>query len=223
MCTKNLQTKHFTLSQGQKTLEATKEVCDEKAQEFDPPMNFPLTRRALSSANPKFRGNFQNVCLQKGVIKIQEGRHSQLTAGERHACNCLTKVVVYGDDIGPPDAEGNESSDIDGTDALSRINSASKHRRYQDNDPCVNCDFVLCSDAEADRVWSTCLRILTLARSTLFPLTLKTISFLKHNSDWWGMADVQEAMGMDLSSLNDDEQENVLMSNDEESELNDMI
>ena len=220
MCTKNLQKKHFTLSQGQKTLEATKEVCDEKAQEFDPPMNFPLTRRALSSANPKFRGNFQNVCLQKGVIKIQEGRHSQLTAGEKHACNYLTKAVVYGDDVGPPDAEGNESSEDDDADPLSRINSASKRRRYKDNDPHVNCDFILCSNAEAERVWSTCLRILTLARSTLFPLTLEAIVFLKHNSDWWGVADVEEAMGMYLSTLNDDEQENILMSDEEESELN---
>ena len=106
---------------------------------------------------------------------------------------------------------------------MSRINSASKRRRYKDNDPHVNCDFILCSNAEAERVWSTCLRILTLARSTLFPLTLEAIVFLKHNSDWWGVADVEEAMGMDLSTLNDDEQENILMSDEEESELNDDI
>lgn len=44
----------------------------------------------------------------------------------------------------------------------------------------------------------------------MFPITLEAIIFLKYNSDWWGLAEVKEALSKgddDVEQLNEEMQD----------------
>ena len=65
-------------------------------------------------------------------------------------------------------------------------------------DKYINCDFILGSAAEIERVWSTAGLIMTSRRKGTSPLTLEALLFLEYNKDYWWDCPilVQKAMAM---------------------------
>jgi len=194
IATKNIQEKHFTLSQSDNTIVVTEQVLaqimDTVLADHDEDFVLDLGRCQLSNDNKRFVGSRANFHFQTGVIKIQERKHQFLDDNEKRECEKLLKennnTVVQQDN----DNEDDEDA------LLERINAAAERQRAEDVDPYINCDFVLGSSAEVERVWSMCTRILSMARAGMFPVTLEAIIYLKYNHEWWGMADVQEAIEM---------------------------
>ena len=88
-------------------------------------------------------------------------------------------------------------------DLIELIKKVAERPTLQDNDPYINCDFILCSSALVNCVSSMCLNLLTMSRAGIIPITLKVTIFLKYNKTWWGMAEVQKALNNnDISCLN---------------------
>ncbi len=118
------------------------------------------------------------------------------------------------------DGSGDEDNVEAAVDPIELIKKAVERPTVQDNDPYINCDFILCSSAEVERVWSMCLNLLTMSRAGMFPITLEAIIYLKYNKSWWGMAEVQEALNNDeIDGLNEDMEAVLNMADDEEDEF----
>ena len=84
--------------------------------------------------------------------------------------------------------------------------------------PYINCDFILGSSAEVERMWSTASLILTLPRAGMYPITMEAILYLKYNRDWWGIVEVNEAMNMDNTELREEFIEDIEYHEDDQSE-----
>ena len=56
-----------------------------------------------------------------------------------------------------------------------------------------NCDFILGSVAEVERLWSLCKFIFTEIRQALTPETFEAIIFLKVNKEYWNQDIVTRA------------------------------
>jgi len=61
------------------------------------------------------------------------------------------------------------------------------------DDEYINCDFILGSAAEVERLWSTCKYILCENRMRLSPQLFEALAFLKVNSRLWDAQMVIEA------------------------------
>ena len=58
----------------------------------------------------------------------------------------------------------------------------------------MNCDFVLGSTAEIERLWSVAKNIMSGKRTSMNPLLLESLLFLKQNKDYWDLLLVSAAM-----------------------------
>ncbi len=58
----------------------------------------------------------------------------------------------------------------------------------------VNCDFILGSAAEVERLWSVAKNILKDNRKSMTPLLFEALLFLKVNNSYWGLELVCEAV-----------------------------
>ena len=57
-----------------------------------------------------------------------------------------------------------------------------------------NCDFILGSSAEIERVWSMAEKLMHKSRYSTAPNLLEAILFLKYNKDYWDLSMVASAV-----------------------------
>ena len=60
----------------------------------------------------------------------------------------------------------------------------------------MNCDFILGSAAEVERLWSIATNVLTDERKNTSPLMLEALLFLRVNERLWDASTVKQAMHM---------------------------
>lgn len=68
-----------------------------------------------------------------------------------------------------------------------------RRKRYEIQDDYINCDFILGSDAEVERLWSISKYVLTESRRSMTAQLFEAIVFLKVNESFWGTQSVSEA------------------------------
>ena len=123
--------------------------------------------------------------FESGVCKIQNGTTELMTVGEKEAC----KSLLVNDD-------GNSS----GSDQEEEIDYEERlrQRKQQRENPLgyMNCDFILGSAAEVERLWSIATNVLTDERKKMSPLMLEAVLFLRVNSRLWDVQTVKQALHM---------------------------
>lgn len=67
-------------------------------------------------------------------------------------------------------------------------------RETDDDNLYINCDFILGSAAEVERLWSIAKNVLTDGRSCLHPIQFEALMFLRMNREWWDKKDVAAAI-----------------------------
>ena len=125
--------------------------------------------------------------FHSGVIKIQTNMTATMTVAEKTACATL-KVM---DTNARNEMLSNDSAN------LSFVERQAKKQRLRlrlVDDSWANCDFILGSAAEVERLWSLAENILTDGRMSITPLMLETILFLKVNRRFWDATSVSRAM-----------------------------
>lgn len=111
--------------------------------------------------------------FESGVVKIQQRRTHTMTAEERDACQGLLHELDENHHVAQRIApDGIE-------DILNAGDDSSREDEY------INCDFILASTAEVERLWSLAKYVLTDQRSRLEPVFFKSLLFLKENRGFW--------------------------------------
>ncbi len=87
-------------------------------------------------------------------------------------------------------SSGPDSSRLSMTDRLKR----KKQKFSEVQDRYINCDFILGSVAEVERIWSLAKYILADTRKSTSPLAFEAIVFLNVNANYWNERTVQLAM-----------------------------
>jgi hypothetical protein len=68
-----------------------------------------------------------------------------------------------------------------------------QRRQSVEQDQYINCDYILGSVAEVERLWSLAKYVLQDHRSSMSLMNLEAILFLKVNSEYWDLTTVDEA------------------------------
>lgn len=71
----------------------------------------------------------------------------------------------------------------------------------KESSECINCDFILGSAAEVERLWSVCDNILTDQRKRMTPQLFEALAFLRLNKRFWNQKHVSLAMAMASTEL----------------------
>ena len=74
------------------------------------------------------------------------------------------------------------------------MNRKRKEREEEKYGQHINCDFILGSAAEIERVWSAAERVLTNDRFSTHPVLLEAILFLRFNQKYWTKCTVCQAI-----------------------------
>jgi hypothetical protein len=133
-----------------------------------------------------------NKFFESGVVKIQRGSRP-LSPEEKTACEKLLKpradgsaAVVMSDDDEEPAAPGSPNLN-------EMIRKTARDHANAGSDEYVNCDFILASAAEVERLWSIANDILEDNRLSLTPQLFEAIIYLRYNDRLWGLHDVVAA------------------------------
>ena len=142
-----------------------------------------------------------NANFESGVCKIQEKK--ELTLDEAAACEnlLLANMVVDNDDNDASDEDNNatEAEEDDAWQSMAqrhakrmREKEAQKAAEQNLNDTAYgNCNFILGSVAEVERLWSVCKHILTNERKGRMECnTFEGLILLKMNIEHWNIHDV---------------------------------
>lgn len=129
-------------------------------------------------------GKLVSKHFHNGVIKIQRGNVADLTPDERHAVESLLVAEQE-------DSDNDEEDEED--DILSQFNKRQKMETALVGQY-MNCDFVLGSAAEVERVWSHAELILRKARYSMTPYLFESLLFLKINKRFWDQGLVTRAV-----------------------------
>ena len=121
--------------------------------------------------------------FERGVTKIQNGATNSLTLSERKS----VKMLLSTNEVEEEDIEVSEMISI--RERIAKRQKMSHHR-----DEYINCDFILGSVAEVERVWSISEYILSNHRRSLTPRTLEALVFLRYNEKYWNLELVCEAL-----------------------------
>ena len=128
----------------------------------------------------------QNPSFEFGVVKLQKGLHNELDENEKNAVCCLLKGNFLGELS--PEAEYQEA-------ALGMKERLAKRRKNEvSNDQYVNCDFILGSAAEVERLWSIAKYVLTENTRSMTPQMFEALMFLRLNERFWDEQLVSEAI-----------------------------
>jgi hypothetical protein len=129
-----------------------------------------------------------DIAFENGVMKIQRGDTASLTPDKKIACKSL-------DAINPGDEELESEEPLSLSDKMKM-----KHRKRKAGDlvngkksEYLNVDYICGSAAEVERLWSICKCIITTNRSSLTPILLEALVFLRVNRTFWDLRLVQEA------------------------------
>lgn len=142
-----------------------------------------------------------NKDFHNGVIKIQDGDASKMTHGEAAAVASLRKdagkVAVAASRAATTVDARTSTTHAHGALQIAyneRIDKKRKERADEQYGDYRNCDFILGSAAEIERVWSAAEKILTSDRFRTHPILLETILFLRFNKKYWNKHTVMQAI-----------------------------
>jgi len=127
-----------------------------------------------------------NPVFESGVVKIQRNEFNLMTDAEKDACS---KLILERSVL--PDA--NPTASDHGTSMYQRI-QMKKRRRIETESTYRNCDFILGSVAEVERLWSVCNALLSDNRKRMSPLVFESIVFLKENRSYWSQSIISKAI-----------------------------
>ena len=123
--------------------------------------------------------------FESGVCKIQSDSIGLMTEAEKQACVILSKTRNSS-----TVCEDSNSKNLSFEQKIAR-----KKRRFEKNTSSyINCDFILGSSAEIERVWSISKYILTDHRKSMEPIIFEALVFLKVNRTYWDRRSVQAAL-----------------------------
>ena len=108
-----------------------------------------------------------------------------MTAGEKEACESLL-VIDDGNSSG-----SDREEEIEYEERLRR-----RKRQRENPSGYRNCDFILGSAAEVERLWSIATNVLTDERKKMSPLMLEAVLFLRVNCRLWDVQTVKQALHM---------------------------
>ena len=120
-----------------------------------------------------------------GVVKIQRGEEGALTPAEKRACKSLETTSPEDDADGPLSLE--EKMKKKHRKRKAGLLDNGRKSRY------LNVDYICGSAAEVERLWSICKYVITTNRSSLTPILLEALLFLRVNRSFWDLRLVQEA------------------------------
>lgn len=145
-----------------------------------------------------------NLDFERGIVKIQCRETGSLTDAEKVAVSGLLRnapAAAAAAAAGPAAAGPGLMDDPDPAMLSSPRSLAKemdrKRRREQamaGHDVYINCDYIMGSVAEVERLWSLVRHILTYDRMSTKPMNVEALLFLKVNKRFWDEALVQEAM-----------------------------
>ena len=127
-----------------------------------------------------------DIHFESGVCKIQTNVAHLLINDEKDACEAL---LIIDQAAAIQDKNRGSDGDDDGFDDA--LNEAISNNN--DDATYHNCDFILGSVAEVERLWSLCKYVFTDIRQALTPETFEAIIFLKVNKDYWNQDVVTRA------------------------------
>ncbi len=192
--TKTLQTRGYRLGDGRtKVLSLLNTVENHRGRRNSIFYECSLGRSYFSLENKPF---------ESGVIKIQKKLEHMMTEAEKEACSKLRVVEVANEVVegGNSDEEGRELSLVDIEAKRIKLDEERERMRgrgqteQESQIKYINCDFILCSAAEVERLWSLAKNIITTDRNRMYPIQLEAILFLKLNEELWDIEDVADAL-----------------------------
>ena len=111
-----------------------------------------------------------------------------MTENEKTAC---ARLLLETDD------DSSESSDNEEVPYEERLRQ--RQRQRENPSGYMNCDFILGSAAEVERVWSIATTVLTDEQKNTSPLMLEALLFLRVNERLWDASTVKQAINMALN------------------------
>ena len=188
--TKKLQEKNLTLGTGRLLLDTLVNKANERKYETGSAFHgnsFKAKRILIDGSLSDYQ------YFESGVVKIQQNRSMDMNDIERDACKDL--IDNYYDNVDSETVNDNDDHGLDEDDDVMKAVKDIKEKMETNNQSgYVNCDFIMCSAAEVERLWSIAINILTEERrGMLTPLMFESLIFLKMNLDYWGLEDVVKA------------------------------
>lgn len=183
MVTEELQTRKLSLSHCQNALDLLVEDVQSGFSNPDSVFYRCFLKNQYISNDAEI---LQDRQFESGVCKIQDGRTAAMSRAEKIACQRLLLPIQESED----EASVTANSVSDYKSRLDR-----RKRRKIAADSCYrNCDFILGSVAEIERLWSIADIILADTRSRTTPELFEAILFLRVNSRLWDLDLVKEAI-----------------------------
>ena len=179
--TKYMQTRKLTLCQCRDSLNMLMQDVEEGRDN----KNSVMFRCLLGN---KYISEHANILkdpdFELGVCKIQEGLTDTMTEEEKTACE---KLLLERDE------ESGESSE----EELAYEERLRRRKQKRENPSgYMDCDFILGSAAEVERLWSIANHVLTDERKKTSPLMLEALLFLRVNIRLWDIHTVKQAYHM---------------------------
>ena len=116
------------------------------------------------------------------MFKILNNRIDEMTVAERVSC---TTLLV-------DDADEYQANQVSVT--IGKKISSNKRRRLEGRRRSQNCDFIIGSAVQVERLWSKCNSILRDNRKAMTPILFEILIFLKSNKNVRDLSHVSEAM-----------------------------
>ena len=128
-----------------------------------------------------------NSDFESGVCKIQSNSLGMMTENEKTACKLL-----------PRTSKKSASSVNEGKIRHSFYKTLERKRQKLEKKECmyINCDFILGSTAEIERLWSVAKNIMRDNRKHMEPILFEALIFLKVNRSYWDISSVQSALAL---------------------------
>ena len=131
--------------------------------------------------NPSYLDLSNSVCINPdfltGVRKIQDGKTHELNQTEKVAVECLRQPPVIR-------VEPTEES-VGGRSKGTKLSRAVKKRKSEAPTQYIDCNFILATAVDVERLWSLAKNVLTDKRRGMATMMVQVILFLKENRDLW--------------------------------------
>ena len=122
-----------------------------------------------------------------------------MTDAEKESCAVLLKEEEAADE-GQKESTGNSSAASNSFAAQLEARKNKWKAISKEESKYINCDFILGSAAEVERLWSEADAIITKQRASTSPLLVEVILNLNYNRRLWGLNDVVDANKMRLEA-----------------------
>eukprot|EP00171_Calliarthron_tuberculosum_P002072 IDg2072t1 len=133
--------------------------------------------------------------FETAVVKIQKGDEDKMTKEEKESVSSLLRSSAQ--------VEAPESL----TRPLTMEERLEKRQKVSRISDYINCDFVLGSIAESERVWSICKYVLSDHRCSLTPQLFEAIIYLRYNDRFWDPQLVAEAVSSTRGTQSSEDQD----------------